>query len=126
MFGRRHPSNHNKTSSTDIRITRPGYRLTWLTAQCSLLSYHLVTEGPVYTKGQYQCCDNTSDTVLTKSNGVASERDCNPFLGDSIVFNEDSIASIITVVAPLTLTLGVKTLSLRSRRRQCLMLTQTK
>ena len=35
---------------------------------------------------------------------ITPEWDCNPFLSDSIVFNENSIAR---VVAALTLTLGV-------------------
>ena len=39
MFGRRHPSNLNKTSFTDIQITRSGFWLIWLnTVQCSHVS----------------------------------------------------------------------------------------
>ena len=45
--------------------------------------------GPVYTKRQHQRCNNTSYTVLIENNRVALEWGCNPFLGDSIVFNED-------------------------------------
>ena len=49
-------------------------------------------------------CDDASDTVLIENNRVLSEQGCNPFSRDSIVFNENSIASIVTA---LTLTLGV-------------------
>ena len=51
-----------------------------------------------------QRCDDTSDTVLVENSGVAPEWDCNPFLSNSIVFNENRIVSII---AELTLTLVV-------------------
>ena len=51
-----------------------------------------------------QLCDDASDTVLIENNRVLSEQGCNPISSDSIVFNENSIASI---VAALTLTLGV-------------------
>ena len=40
-------------------------------------------------------CDDTSDPVLIENNGVTPELGCNPFSSDSIVFNENSIASII-------------------------------
>ena len=42
-----------------------------------------------------QLCNDTSDTVLIENNGVTSEWGDNPFLSDSIVFNENSIASVI-------------------------------
>ena len=51
---------------------------------------------PVYTKRQYQRCNNASYTVLIENNRVAPEWGCNPFLSDSIVFNEDIVASVIT------------------------------
>ena len=42
-----------------------------------------------------QLCDDASNTALIENNGVAPDLGCNPFLGDSIVFNENSIISII-------------------------------
>ena len=51
-----------------------------------------------------QLCDDTSNSVLIENNGVALEWSYKPFSSDSIVFIENSIASII---AALTLTLGV-------------------
>ena len=42
-----------------------------------------------------QLCDDTSDTVLIENSEVTPEGDCNPFLSDSIIFNENSIASVI-------------------------------
>ena len=42
-----------------------------------------------------QLCDYTSDTILIEINGLALEYGCSPFLSDSIVFNENSITSII-------------------------------
>ena len=60
--------------------------------------------GPVYTKRQCQCCDDTCDSVLIENSRVAPEWVCNPFSSDSTVFNENGIASVI---AALTLTLGV-------------------
>ena len=42
-----------------------------------------------------QLCDDASDTVLVEHNGVTLEWGCNPFLSDSIVFNDNSIASVI-------------------------------
>ena len=52
-----------------------------------------------------QLCDDASDTVLIENNGVAPKRVATPIWSDSIVFNENSIASVITEL--LTLTLGV-------------------
>ena len=43
-----------------------------------------------------QLCDDTSHTVLIENNGVAPEWGCYQFLSDSIVFNENSITSVIT------------------------------
>ena len=51
-----------------------------------------------------QLCDDASDTVLIENYGVTSDGVCNPFSSDSIVFNENSIASIIAALMP---TLGV-------------------
>ena len=51
-----------------------------------------------------QLCDDTSDTVVIENNGVTPEWGCNPFSCDSIIFNENSITSVI---AALTLMLGV-------------------
>ena len=45
-----------------------------------------------------QFCNDTSDSVLIKNNGVAPDWGCNPFSSDSIVFNENSIASVIANV----------------------------
>ena len=42
-----------------------------------------------------QLCDDASNTVLTENNGVAWRWVATPFWSDSIVFNENSIASII-------------------------------
>ena len=39
-----------------------------------------------------QCCDDTTDTVLIESNGVAPDWSCKPFWSDFIVFNENSIS----------------------------------
>ena len=39
--------------------------------------------------------DDASDTVLIENNGVAPEWGCNPFSSNSIVFNENSITSLI-------------------------------
>ena len=43
-----------------------------------------------------QFCDDTRDSVLFENNEIAPEWGCNPFLSDSIVFNKNRIASIIT------------------------------
>ena len=45
--------------------------------------------------------DDASDSVLIASNGVTPEWGCNPFSSDSIVFNENRIASIITKLSPM-------------------------
>ena len=42
-----------------------------------------------------QLCKDASDTVLIENNGVTPEWGCNPFLSDSIVFNEISIPSVM-------------------------------
>ena len=55
--------------------------------------------GPVYTKLQHQRCDDASDTVLPENNGVAPEWMATTFWSDSIVFNEDSIVSIIKALS---------------------------
>ena len=46
-----------------------------------------------------QLCNNVSDTALIENSRVAPEWVCNPFLSDSIVFNENNIASIVTEVS---------------------------
>ena len=51
-----------------------------------------------------QLCDDASDTVLMQNNGVARKWVVALFRSDSIVFNENSITSVI---AALMLTLGV-------------------
>ena len=43
----------------------------------------------------WQLCDGACDAVLIENIGVAPEWGCNPFSSDSIVFNENSIASVI-------------------------------
>ena len=42
-----------------------------------------------------QLCDEASDTAVIENNGVIPELDCNPFSSDPVVFNENSIASVI-------------------------------
>ena len=57
---------------------------------------------PHHNKGPFtseltlrQLCDDASDTILIENIGGAPEWSCNPFSSDSIVFNENSIASVI-------------------------------
>ena len=70
--------------------------------RCTL---HLVWSlRPIYTKHQQQLWDDTTDTVLIEYNGVTRKWVAIPIWSNSIVFNENSIASII---AALSLTLGV-------------------
>ena len=38
---------------------------------------------------------DTSDTTVIENNGANSEGDCNRFSSDSIIFNGNSIASVI-------------------------------
>ena len=45
-----------------------------------------------------QCYDDTSDIPHIEYNGVAPDWDCIPFWGDSIGFNESSIAGVITAL----------------------------
>ena len=42
-----------------------------------------------------QLCDDASDTVLIENNEFPLEGDCNPFSSYLIVFNENSITSIM-------------------------------
>ena len=42
-----------------------------------------------------QVCDNASDTGLIENNKATPESGLNSFLSDSIVYNENSITSII-------------------------------
>ena len=42
-----------------------------------------------------QLCDDACYSVLIENNGVAPDLGCNPFSSDSIIFNENSIASVI-------------------------------
>ena len=63
-------------------------------------------QASVSTPGQL--CDDTSDSLLIENNGVAQEWGCNPFSSDYIVFNENRITSVTSVVVrALTLSLGV-------------------
>ena len=56
--------------------------------------------GPVYTKRQRQCWDNSAMTlaILLSLKTMESLQNwgCNPFSSASIVFNENRIASVIT------------------------------
>ena len=54
-----------------------------------------------------QLCDDASNTVLIANNGVAAEWGCNPFSSNSIVFNENSIASVITEMTLMLVVNGV-------------------
>ena len=45
-----------------------------------------------------QCCDDASDTALIESNGVASEKDCQVFSSEIVVFYENGIANVITAL----------------------------
>ena len=58
----------------------------------------------LYTERQRQRCNEASDTALIENNGVTPKWVATPFWSDSIVFNENSIASIVTA---LTLRLSV-------------------
>ena len=49
--------------------------------------------GNVYTEHKPQCCDEDS-----QNNTVAPESCCDPFWGDSIVFNDSNIASMIAAL----------------------------
>ena len=42
-----------------------------------------------------QLIDDATNSVLIENNGVTPEWTCNPFLSDSIVFDENRIASVI-------------------------------
>ena len=53
-------------------------------------------ENKTSTSRLRQLCDDGSDTDLIENNGVAPEWRCNLFSSDSIVFNENSITSVIT------------------------------
>ena len=56
------------------------------------LMQFLTNLGPVYTKHQYEHCDDASDTAVVENNGVTPEWGCNPFSSNSIIFNENSIS----------------------------------
>ena len=43
-----------------------------------------------------QLCDDTSDSDLIENNGVAQKWVATPFWSDSFVFNDNSVASVIT------------------------------
>ena len=45
-----------------------------------------------------QCCNDPSDIGFIENNGVASKLGCSPFWNNSIVFNENCIASVIAVL----------------------------
>ena len=49
----------------------------------------------LYTERQRQRCNEASDTALIENNGVTPKWVATPFWSDSIVFNENSITSII-------------------------------
>ena len=49
----------------------------------------------LHTKRQQQLCNDTSNSVLIENNGVIPEWTCNPFPSDTVVFNENRIASFI-------------------------------
>ena len=50
----------------------------------------------VYTKCQHQLCGDASDTALIENNEVTLKCLATPIWSDSVVFNENSIASVIT------------------------------
>ena len=53
----------------------------------------------IYTEGQYQYCEDTSDTTLIEIYVVTLEYGCNPFRSASIPqWNEISIANVIAAL----------------------------
>ena len=72
---------------------KPNYFLFVYVCYCRYLRACLY-QGSVSTLRQYR--DDASNTVLIEHNGATPEWGCNPFLSDSIVSNENIIASIIT------------------------------
>ena len=87
--------------------------LSWLATPSSGLIVQLISQlgtsftcnnrdqlGPVYTKRQRQCWDNSAMTlaILLSLKTMESLQNwgCNPFSSASIVFNENRIASVIT------------------------------
>ena len=50
-----------------------------------------------------QLFNDTSDTVLIENYGVARKWDATPFRSDSIVFNKNSIASLIAELSQRSL-----------------------
>ena len=68
--------------------------------------------GPVYTERQRKCCNNTSNSALIENNAITPKWVATQFLSDSIVFNQNSIASVI---AMLSLTLDVYKWTLASK-----------
>ena len=51
--------------------------------------------GSVYTERQHQLCDDASDTALIENNEVAPKWIATLIWSNSIVVNQDSIASVI-------------------------------
>ena len=52
----------------------------------------------------WQLCDDASGSILIENNGMTQEWARNLFSSDSIVFNENRIASVIAELSQLTLT----------------------
>ena len=64
----------------------------WFHVQHAILIHFL---GSIYTKHLQQLCDDASDTVLIENNRIAWKWVAATFRIDSIVFNENNIASVI-------------------------------
>ena len=60
-----------------------------------ILSENIEALGSFYIERQRQLCDDAGDSVLIKNKRVARKSVATPFWSDSIVFNENSIASDI-------------------------------
>ena len=73
----------------EIRMKHDRRKLSWLVRHCDNIL------GSVYIKHQLQLCNDTINPVLIENDGVAQNR-LQLFWSDSIVFNENRIASVIT------------------------------
>ena len=82
-----------------------GTRLKHFYGCCSkIVKLRKTFKGPIFTEHRHKSCDDVNDNAPIKNNGVTPDRSCKPFWSESIVFNENSTA---TVFATLMLTLSV-------------------
>ena len=86
-----------KCCKNDNNLTNNNIGVTQLISLLGRFKYTLRVSARLHWASAsilWQCYDDASNTALIENNGVTQKWVSTPFWGDSIVFNENSIANV--------------------------------